>query len=129
MELTIYEIGLFYSIVVSSCFGFYLNISSIDDYILKKSLYGFNSISLLSIENVKIPFLKEFVESENILVMFVTMTDILNQFIVLKQIKTTLSCDANSSIKRYRFISEMDSFNISSFDNLYLIDIDFMLED
>lgn len=129
MGLSISQIGLFYLIIVSGELNSYLNISSIDDYVLKKVLYGFYSNMILSVENSKIPFLEKFANVEDILTMLVTMIDILNQFIVLKQSNTVLSCEASVMIKRYRLVSEMDEFDISTFNNLNLFDIDFKLED
>lgn len=125
LELSTEQINLFYLAVISGQCVLNLSASPLGDYILNKVLYGLNANMMLTATNVQTPALEKFANADALMQMLVSMTEILVQFIVLDQVDMVMSCEASAVMKQYRFVSEMDDYNVSYFDNMNLSEIDF----
>lgn len=129
LELSTEQINLFYLAVISGQCVLNLSASPLGDYILNKVLYGLNANMTLTAANVQTPALEKFANADALMQMLMSMTEILVQFIVLDQVDMVMSCEASAVMKQYRFVSEMDDYNVSYFDNMNLSEIDFKVID
>lgn len=119
-------IGLFYLASVSGQTEMYLSADPIDDYLLEKILHDLEVMTYLSASIDSILHLEKFTSSENVLHIFAKMAEVLIGIIYLSETTMVLSCEASTSIKRYRFVSEMDDFTVSEFDDMTLHELDFI---
>lgn len=129
MEILVSKVGLFYLAVISGELVLNLSASPLGDYILNKVLHNLNSEMTLSAINEKTPSLEKFTGTESLLQMLVSMAEILIQLVAMKQVDLILDCEASTTLRTYRFVSEMDNFNISDFDDMKLSEIDFKIID
>lgn len=129
LELSTEQINLFYLAVISGQCVLNLSASPLGDYILNKVLYGLNANMTLTAANVQTPALEKFANADALMQMLVSMTEILVQFIVLDRVDMVMSCEASAVMKQYRFVSEMDDYNVSHFDNMNVSEIDFKVID
>lgn len=129
MEILVSKVGLFYLAVISGELMLHLSASPLGDYILNKVLHNLNTEMTLSAINEKTPSLEKFAGTESLLQMLVSMTEILIQLMTMKQVDLTLNCEASTTLRTYRFVSEMDNFNVSEFDDMKLSEIDFKVID
>lgn len=129
LELSTEQINLFYLAVISGQCVLNLSASPLGDYILNKVLYGLNANMTLTAANVQTPALEKFANADALMQMLMSMTEILVQFIVLDQVDMVMSCEASAVMKQYRFVSEMDDYHVSYFDNMNLSEIDFKVID
>lgn len=128
LDMVLYTdpIGLFYLASVSGQTEMYLSADPIDDYLLEKILHDLDVMTYLSASIDSILHLEKFTSSENILHAFANMTEVLIGIIYPSESTMVLSCEASTSIKRYRFVSEMDDFTVSEFDNMTIQELDFI---
>lgn len=129
LELSTEQLNLFYLAVISGQCVLHLSASPLGDYILNKVLYDLNANMTLTSANVQVPTLEKFANADSLMQMLVSMTEILVQFIVLDQADMVMSCEASAVMKQYRFVSEMDDYNVSHFDNMNVSEIDFKVID
>lgn len=128
LDMVLYTdpIGLFYLASVSGQTEMYLSADPIDDYLLEKILHDLEVMTYLSASIDSILHLEKFTSSENVLHIFAKMAEVLIGIIYLSESTMVLSCEASTSIKRYRFVSEMDDFTVSEFDDMTLHELDFI---
>ena len=128
LDMVLYTdpIGLFYLASVSGQTEMYLSADPIDDYLLEKILHDLEVMTYLSASIDSILHLEKFTSSENVLHVFAKMAEVLIGIIYLSESTMVLSCEASTSIKRYRFVSEMDDFTVSEFDDMTLHELDFI---
>lgn len=75
----------------------------------------------------QLEFLKKDFEKNNLeMYLFAKMTEILIGIIYPSESTMILSCEASTGMKHYRFVSEMDDFTVSEFDNMNLHELDFI---
>ena len=128
LDMVLYTdpIGLFYLASVSGQTEMYLSADPIDDYLLEKILHDLDVMTYLSASIDSILHLEKFTSSENILHAFANMTEVLIGIIYPSESTMVLSCEASTGMRRYRFVSDMDDFTVSEFDNMTLHELDFI---
>lgn len=128
LDMVLYTepVGLFYLASVSGHAEMYLSAAPIDEYFLEKILHDLEVMTYLSASIDSILHLEKFASSENIFHIFAKMAEVLIGIIYLSESTMVLSCEASTSIKRYRFVSEMDDFTVSEFDNMTIQELDFI---
>lgn len=119
-------VGLFYLASISGETEMYLSASPIDKYLLEKVLHDLETMTYLSATIDSILHLEKFTAAENILYVFAKIAEVLIDIIIPSESEMILSCEASTSLKRYRFVSEMDDFTVSEFDNMTLHELDFI---
>lgn len=118
--------GLFYMAAIAGQTEMYLSASPIDEYLLEKVLHDLEAMTYLSATIDSIVHLEKFTTAENILYAFAGITEVLIGSIDLYGCEMVLSCEASTSMKKYRLVSEMDDYAISEFDNMTLNELDYI---
>lgn len=125
MELGVARLGLFYRVEIAGENVFYLTPSSLNDILLHKFLDKSSFDMVLSPVIPDLCHLRKFAKTDVFLRLFADIAESLIQLMSFNQTNMVLSCEANGTIRKYRYVLEMDNFNLSSFDSMDLSDVDF----
>lgn len=126
MCLDVDPTNIFYLLTIGGRSNTYLGVSPIDEYVLKKILYGLDLESYLS-ANTDVDWqLKKFIEVESSLYMLANIAEVLIQ-LISSQSEMYLDCEASAGLKRYRLLEEMDDHSLSDFDNMTLEEVDYVI--
>lgn len=118
--------GLFYMASISGQTEMQLYADPIDDYLLEKVLHDLDAITYLTATIDSILHLEKFTASENVLHVFAEIAEVLIGIVVPSGLEMVLSCEASTSMKKYRLVSEMDDYTVSEFDNMTLHELDYI---
>ena len=127
MELSVIRLGLFYRVEIAGENVFYLTLSPLNDILLHKFLDKSSFDMVLSPAIPDLCHLRKVAKTDVFLQLFLNITESLTQLMAFNQTNMILSCEASGIIRKYRYVLEMDNFNLSSFDNMDLSDVDFKI--
>lgn len=126
MYLDVDPTNIFYLLTIGGRSNTCLNVSPIDEYVLKKILYGLDLETYLSASTDVDWQLKKFMEVESSLYILANVAEVLIQ-LVSSQSEMYMDCEASAGLKRYRLLEEMDDHSLSDFDNMTLEEVDYVI--